>query len=198
MFFFICSCLLKLSIVLHHILAKEFSKGSTSQHPNIILHYFIANMQTCILILLANIKPLYWGHQSCQYMNISHYHRMVLVRRDFKHHLISPCLHTSTLMHREVNHQSGQLKMPIPFLGTSRAQELQMEGWDPLQILQCLQNLIWHQFFKKKPSLNQNLIFLIYFFHQGHVYFCVSVISEFTLRGAGSRKTWVWKPQTHK
>lgn len=46
MFFFICSCLLKLSIFVHHILAKEFSKGPISQHPNIILHYFITKIQT--------------------------------------------------------------------------------------------------------------------------------------------------------
>lgn len=108
MFFFICSCLLKLSIVLHHILAKEFSKGSISQHPNIILHHFMTNTQTCILILLANIQPLYWGNQSCQYMNTSHCHRMVLVRRDLKYYLISPCLHISILIHRGENHQSGE------------------------------------------------------------------------------------------
>lgn len=155
MFFFICS--LKLSIVLHHFLAKEFSKGSISQHPNIILHYFITNTQTCILILLASIKPLYWGHQSCQYMSMSHYHWMVLVRRDLKDYLISPCLHKSILMHRGENHHSGQLKMLfLQFLGTGIEQELQMEGWDPPRICTCLQN---HLTSVLKKSLKQKLIF---------------------------------------
>lgn len=120
MFFFICSCLLKLSIVLHHFLAKEFSKGSISQHPNIILHDFITNTQNCILILLANIQPLYWGNQSCQYMNTSHCHRMVLVRRDLKYYLISPCLCISILIHRGENHQSGQVKVLIPSIPGDR------------------------------------------------------------------------------
>lgn len=167
MFFFICS----LSVVLHHILAKKFSKGSASQHPNIILHHFITKMQTCILILLANIKPLYWGHQSCQYQNRSHYHRMVLGRRDLKDYLVSPFLHVSTLMHTGINHQCGQLRMPIPSIPVDRHSTGAADGRES-QICRCLHNPIWHQFLKNVSNTTY------FFFFKGMcILVCLSSLS---------------------
>lgn len=144
-----------LFIVLQHILAKEFSRGSTNQHPNIILHYFITNMQTWILILLANIKPLCWGHQSCQYMDISHYHGMVLVRRDLQDNLVSPCLHISILMNTAVNNHSGQLKIAIP---------ADRRVGPPSNPSEDVFRISFHIRSSKKKRHKQNLIF---FFFEG-------------------------------
>lgn len=80
-------------------------------------------------------------------MNISQYHRMV-----------PPCLHISILMHTGVNHQSGQLKMPIPSIPGDRHSTRAADGRvGPTSNLQISSGS--HLTSVLQKSLKQNLIF---------------------------------------